>query len=275
MLDFNSFASTMSLSCAGMSSLWVDDKPEQIARLQTLLFNYGIAVTVVDTYERAQAAVRDNPYDLILVDLVLDGEHDGIGISRYARRILDTVHRRATHFGVVTNFRDQLGRQSEEELFEFVYEKEHLKNGKSKQFAEDCMFSAADARLRAESPAINDERCPRGLTPDQARFVRCDIGVVLGVEGGDAWVRLWRRSKPKERTIRVFDRGFLARQGVKEVGQPLRIDMYESIEDGAQWTLLTAVGDASDRVRQRIAEDVDLELFRDDRNDGQIADSSI
>jgi CheY-like chemotaxis protein len=241
--------------------LWVDDRPSEILALSELLRDNGILVDIASTYAEAKAEIKNQCYDLMLVDLRLD-ELDGISFSRYARRWVADKYHRTVHFGAVTNFKHEYGEQSQRDSFLFVYDKGDLANGQKKRFLEDCLFSAADSRIRGEYPGLIENRVPRHVDPRLVVHVRCDVGYVLGIEGSQCWVRLWRRGSPLERTIRVFDRTFLSRRGVEAQGQPFRIDTFEGKTDKAITTFLVPLCNGVDRVRKRIAPDIDLERFR-------------
>ncbi len=241
-------------------ALWVDDRPPEVYRLRDMLVNQGLIIKIAATSAEAKAEVRDQPYDLILVDLRLD-EMDGISVAKYARQLIANKYRRSIHFGAVTNFKHEYGEHSQRELFTFIYEKSDLLNGKSKAFVEDCLFAAADSRIRAGYPELSKPPFLPHANPDSVSHVRCDVGYVLDVGGPQVRVRLWRRGNPLERTIRLFARSYLSNRGVTGTGQPFRIDTFQSRSDQALVTLVTPLYESSDRLTRRVARDVDLEQF--------------
>jgi hypothetical protein len=244
------------------ATLWVDDKPAEIDTLRNMLTDHGVLVEIATSSAEAKAEVRKRPYDLMVVDFRLDGHEDGISFARYARQLMAIKYHRTIHFGAVTNFRHLYGEDSQREVFTFVYDKSDLWNGKSKAFLEDCLFAAADSRIRAEYPELRLNPPPVFLLRDSVEHVRCDVGYVLRLEGSQALVRLWRRSVPGERTIRVFDRCFLSERRVSEPGQPLRIDTFVTKQDKAYITLISPLHESTDRSPRRVAGEIDLQQFR-------------
>ena len=137
-------------------SLWVDDRPDEISKLQHMLIHNGMLVDIVDSFHKAKEEVRGRPYDLMLLDLRLD-ESDGIKLSHYARQVISRKFSRRIHFIAVTNFKHEYTDELHKDGFTFVYEKDELKNGKSKTFVEDCLFSAADSRVRVGYPKLKEK----------------------------------------------------------------------------------------------------------------------
>ena len=243
-------------------SLWVDDRLPEIQRLRLMLRRFGLRVRTAASSEKAKGEVRDRPFDLLLMDLRLD-ESNGIEVMRYARKIADQKYQRSIHFIAVTNFKDAYAEELRNNDFTFVYEKGELKNGKSKTFVEDCLFSAADSRIRADYPVLKEKPPLKSVDPKSFEHVCCDVGYVLRLEYAEVLARLWRCGDPRKRAIRVFDRSFLGKRGVREEGQPFRIDTFEGREDKAHVTLITPLHEAKDRSRRRIASEIDLERFRE------------
>lgn len=250
------------------TSLWLDDKPEEIRRLSDLLAYHGLPVDIKTTSTEAEATLRQRPYDLVLVDLRLaEPTTDGLSFSRYARRLIGNKYHRTIHFVAVTNYRHGYGSaETQRDIFTYVYDKDQLSNGSSKIFVEDCLFAAADSRVRAEHPDIGQSPIPDCVGPDmlsRTHHVRCDIGYVLRFEGAQALVRLWRRGKPGERTIRVFSRSFLNERGLAAAGQPLRIDTYETESDKAVITRIVPLQEHTKRSRRCLVREIDMGRFRD------------
>lgn len=241
--------------------LWVDDQPPEILRLQLMLIHNGLHVRIAESFDKAKGEVRERPFDLMILDLRLD-KSDGIELLRYARTVTDKKHRRPIHFIAVTNFKHQYMEELRNNDFTFVYEKDELKDGRSKIFVEDCLFCAVDSRMRADYPELTKQPVLQSVEPESVKHVCCDVGYILRQEHTELLVRLWRCGAPGKRTIRIFDRSFLRERGVSEEGQPFRVDTFEGKEDMSLVTQITPLHQSMQRLRRRVAPEIDLERFR-------------
>lgn len=249
--------------------LWVDDRPPEIVGLQLMLIRNGLHVRIAESYDSAKTEIRERPFDLMLLDLQLD-KSDGIDLLHYARTMADKKFGRSIHFIVVTNFKHEYADKLRDNGFTFLYEKDQLKNGKSKTFVEDCLFCAVDSRMRADYPGLREKLVPPSVEPESVTHLCCDVGYVLRQEHTEVLARLWRCGVPGKRTIRIFDRSFLRERGIKEQGQPFRIDTCEGREDKALVTYITPLHEPMERSRRRIVPEIDLERFREDTGKWEI-----
>jgi CheY-like chemotaxis protein len=75
-------------SLKGITVLLVDDDPDELALLGTVLAKAGAAVTAVPKVEDALRALRNGPPRVVVSDLMIPG-HDGFTLIRRIRRMGD------------------------------------------------------------------------------------------------------------------------------------------------------------------------------------------
>jgi hypothetical protein len=78
-------------AAAGTQILLVEDDPDGRAELTRLLGTLGYGVTAASSAEEALAALRREPPDLLLTDIVLPGGPDGTRLVEEARRLLPAL----------------------------------------------------------------------------------------------------------------------------------------------------------------------------------------
>ena len=66
--------------------LFVDDEPNIRATLPVILRRYGFTVTVAGTVRQAMKHIQENRFDLLLCDLNIEEESDGLNVIRAMRK---------------------------------------------------------------------------------------------------------------------------------------------------------------------------------------------
>ena len=156
--------------------LYIEDNRSQRAVLQTIMERKGLTVDSFASAEEGWQQFKQDDYDLVLTDIVLDGTMSGLALVNHIRR--DTSAKGDTPIIAVTAFDDKTRRI---ELFNLGVTDYILK-----PVAEEELFARIGSllkmrRLAAEIERNRQERHAEALTQSDARFQTLFANMTEGV----------------------------------------------------------------------------------------------